>query len=69
MRVRASAAICWAAKMLRMCQPMAQAISAGEIVVICKKCKSEFEIRDSWEEGLRNYKQLRKSYLLYEDFE
>ena len=31
--------------------------------------KSESEIRDSWEEGVKHFKQKRKPYLLYEDFE
>ncbi len=30
---------------------------------------SEEEIRKSWEEGLNQYKRMRKKYLLYEDFE
>jgi uncharacterized protein YbbC (DUF1343 family) len=29
----------------------------------------EDSIRKSWQEGLNKYKQLRKKYLLYEDFE
>lgn len=34
-----------------------------------KEEKSEKEIRKSWEPGLEKYKQIRKKYLLYEDFE
>ena len=30
--------------------------------------KSEQEIRDSWEEGLTKFRQVRSEYLLYEDF-
>lgn len=30
---------------------------------------SEKDIRDSWQAGIRNYKQIRKKYLLYDDFE
>ena len=31
--------------------------------------KSEADIRSSWEPGLKQYKAIRKKYLLYEDFE
>ena len=31
--------------------------------------KTEAEIRESWEPALRQFKQLRKKYLLYDDFE
>lgn len=31
--------------------------------------KTEAEIRNSWEEGLKNFKLIRKKYLLYKDFE
>jgi len=31
--------------------------------------KSEEEIRESWQPGLNHFKQIRKKYLLYEDFE
>ncbi len=31
--------------------------------------KSEQEIKDSWNDELRKYKQMRKKYLLYKDFE
>lgn len=34
-----------------------------------KSRKSENEIRKSWEPGLRNFKAIRKKYLLYTDFE
>jgi uncharacterized protein YbbC (DUF1343 family) len=34
-----------------------------------KAGKTETEIRKSWEPALEEYKQLRKKYLLYEDFE
>ncbi len=30
--------------------------------------KTEAEIRDSWQEGLNSFKQIRKKYLLYDDF-
>jgi len=33
-----------------------------------KSCKSENEIRKSWEPALSNFKKIRKKYLLYEDF-
>lgn len=33
-----------------------------------KKGKSEIEIRRSWEPGLKEFKKIRKKYLLYEDF-
>jgi uncharacterized protein YbbC (DUF1343 family) len=31
--------------------------------------KTEKQIRDSWKEELREYKIMRKKYLLYKDFE
>ena len=31
--------------------------------------KSEAEIRASWQEGIDNFKKIRKKYLLYADFE
>lgn len=31
--------------------------------------KSEAEIKKSWEEGIKEFKQIRKKYLLYKDFE
>lgn len=34
-----------------------------------KAGKTQEEIRASWQEGLANYKQVRKKYLLYKDFE
>jgi uncharacterized protein YbbC (DUF1343 family) len=34
-----------------------------------KQGKSEEEIRASWEPKLREFKTIRKKYLLYEDFE
>lgn len=34
-----------------------------------KAKKSEKDIRKSWEPGLRKFKQIRKKYLLYEDFD
>lgn len=34
-----------------------------------KEGKSETEIRTSWEPALREFKRIRKKYLLYEDFE
>ena len=34
-----------------------------------KQCKTESEIRKSWEPALGNYKKIRKKYLLYKDFE
>ncbi len=34
-----------------------------------KSGKSEEEIRASWEPKLSEFKQIRKKYLLYEDFE
>jgi hypothetical protein len=33
-----------------------------------KSCKSENEIRKSWEPELSNFKKIRKKYLLYQDF-
>jgi len=33
-----------------------------------KKGKSETDIRKSWEPGLKEFKKIRKKYLLYEDF-
>jgi uncharacterized protein YbbC (DUF1343 family) len=34
-----------------------------------KEGKTENEIRASWQEGLKKYKEMRKKYLLYKDFE
>lgn len=34
-----------------------------------KSGKTEDEIRKSWSEGLKKYREVRKKYLLYEDFE
>jgi uncharacterized protein YbbC (DUF1343 family) len=34
-----------------------------------KDGKTEAEIRASWQPGLDHFKQIRKKYLLYEDFE
>ncbi|MBW7841052.1 MAG: DUF1343 domain-containing protein, partial [Chitinophagaceae bacterium] len=34
-----------------------------------KDGKSEQEIRDSWQPALSHFKQIRKKYLLYKDFE
>jgi uncharacterized protein YbbC (DUF1343 family) len=34
-----------------------------------KEGKSEEEIHNSWEDGLKEYKLMRSNYLLYEDFE
>lgn len=44
---------------------------AGNDVLIrqVKEGKPEEEIRKSWEPGLRKFKETRKKYLLYEDFE
>lgn len=40
-----------------------------QLMAKIKAGKQEKEIRDSWEEGLQNYKKIRKKYLLYPDFE
>jgi uncharacterized protein YbbC (DUF1343 family) len=44
---------------------------AGKNVLIqqIKEGRSEAEIRRSWEPGLNAFKEIRKKYLLYEDFE
>jgi uncharacterized protein YbbC (DUF1343 family) len=34
-----------------------------------KEGKDEWQIRKSWEEGLKRFKEIRKKYLLYKDFE
>ncbi len=41
----------------------------GELQLQLKKGYSEDEIRSSWEEDMKKYKEVRKKYLLYPDFE
>jgi uncharacterized protein YbbC (DUF1343 family) len=41
----------------------------GELEQQIKSGKTEEEIRASWEPGIRKFKEIRKKYLLYKDFE
>jgi uncharacterized protein YbbC (DUF1343 family) len=40
-----------------------------QLIQQIKEGKTEQEIRKSWEPGLKEFKKIRKKYLLYEDFE